>query len=391
MPVLLMLSPAPVIEAPKREVILDVNFVEGMKLHCQFWPGRVCCVLRRGAREISGGMRFSQRRLGFDLITLDPDEEVPEVLIDEASLVYCSADDMRYLSLAEKMRGRLARLVYTLESAPAARLGGVLADPQRAFGYRLRSALWLMRKEPLLSAALSAADGVHLNGFPAYRAYRALNRNSLMYLENRIRTPMLARSADQQARADHLHSQSPLRLVHVGPLEPATGVMDLLQAAYLLKARGVAFRLELFGEGSLAGRLGDGIAALGLSDRVTLAGNPAFETALAPYLRRQADVLLSARRLGDPASIYIEAMGCGLPVLGYANAMWRRLFRESDGGWLCRRGSVSALAQAVARLDGERATIIRASARALAYARAHTFETVFARRMEHLRAVARLD
>lgn len=391
MSALLMLSPAPVIEIPGREVLLDVDFVEGMKLHCQFWPGRVCCVLRRGAVSIPGGRRFSRRRLGFDIVLLDPDEHLPEVLIDEANLVYCSADDARYLRLPQSINGRLTRLVYTLENAPGLRLASVLGDRHRSLWRRLRSALWVLRNESELRAAIRAADGVQFNGFAAQRAYRRLHRNSLFYLHSRMRTPMLARAADQQARAERLRDGAPLRLVFVGPLERASGAFDLLQMAYLLKAHGVDFRLEMFGEGTLDGRLRDGIAALNLGAQMTLAESPGFDVALVPHLRREADLLLAPRRQANPASFYTEAMGCGVPVLGYSNTLWRNLQAESGGGWVCRPGCASALVRALVRLDGNRQAIIRASADALEYARGQTFEHVFANRMTHLRAIAGLE
>lgn len=391
MAVLLLISPAPVVETPGREVLLDVGFVEGMKLHCQFWPGRVRCVLRRGAHAIPGGKRYSRRRLGFDLVLLDPDEPLPEVLLDEAHLVCCSADDMRYLDLPQRMNGRLARLVYTLENAPGMRLAGAFCDTRRSALGKLRSALWVMRGEARLRAALRAADGVQCNGFPAYRAYRWLRRDNLLFLDNRMRTPMQARAADQQARAERLRSGAPLTLVHVGPLENATDTHDLLQVAFLLRQRGIDFRLQMFGEGTQEGRLRDGIAALGLGAQVSLPGNPGFERELVPHLRREADLLVSPRRQPDPVSIYTEAMGCGVPVLGYANTTWRNLHAASGGGWLCRSGSAAALARALARLDGDRPAIIRASACALEYARDHSFEHVFARRMTHLRTIAKLE
>lgn len=391
MPGLLMLSPAPVIETLGREVLLDVDFVEGMKLHCQFWPGRICCVLRRGATRIPGGRRFSRRKLGFDLILLDPDEPLPDVLIDEAHLVYCSADDARYLHLPQRTSGRLTRLVYTLESPPGARLAQVLGARQEGVWGKPRAFMAAMREVSALRAALGAADGVHFNGFAAQRAYRRLHGDNLVYLDNRLRTPMLARATDQQARADRLTAGAPLKLVHIGPLDDTSGVRDLLQVAFLLKHHDVAFRLEMFGEGPLEGWLRGRIAALGLDEQMALAGNPGFDATLAPHLRREADLLLVARRQSDPASVYTEAMGCGVPVLGYANAMWRSLQAISGGGWVCRKGSVSALVRALVRLNADRPAIIRASARALEYARPNTFEHVFARRMAHLRDIARLE
>ena len=375
---LLMLSPAPVVEAPGHEVLLDVDFVEGMKLHCQFWPGPVRCVMRRGAGRVPGGRLFSLRRLGFDLVVLDSDEPLPEVLIDEASLVCCSADDMRNLALAERMEGKPTRLVYTLESPPGLRLAGALGDGWRGHWGRLR-------------AALRGADGLQFHGLAVPPAYQRLHRDALCFLDSRLRTLMLARADDQEARAERLLARAPLTLAHIGPLEPETGVSDLVQVAHLLHRRGMDFRLLLHGEGSLAERLRGDIAARGLAGRVSLAGGAGFDARLAPWLRQEADLLLSPRRTAHPLPIHIEAMGCGVPVLGYANAMWRRLQAASAGGWVSRCGSIPAMARALLRLDGEREAVVRASDSALGFARLHTFERVFASRMTHLRAVAGMD
>ncbi|KPQ06981.1 MAG: Glycosyltransferase [Rhodobacteraceae bacterium HLUCCA12] len=390
MPAFLILSSAPVIEAPRREAILDVAFVEGMKLVCVFWPGRVRCALRRSGAAIPGGMRFSPRRLGFELIVQDPHEPVSAVLVEEANLVLCAGDDRHNLYLPTLAKGRLTRVVYTLESSLFQGISRIWAS-HRPLGQRLGSALRMVRDEAALRSALRQADGVQLNGYAAWRSYRKLNPNSLMYLENRVRTPMLSRAGDQRARADRLRSGAPMTLVHLGGLDADTGALDLLQAAYLLKARGVAFRLAFLGTGALESRLADGIAALGLRAEVSLDGAMDFDSQIVPLLRARADLLLCARRRGDPLSLYLEAMSLGVPVLGYANPMWRRLQADSDGGWTCRTGRVSALAAMLARLDGEREAVVRASARALDFARAHAFEPLFARRMAHLRETAGVE
>lgn len=387
---LLMLSPAPVIENTGGEVILDVKFVEGMKLHCQLWPGPVRCVLWRGPHRIDDPMRYTIARLGFELILLDQGAPVPELLLDETALVYCAADDMKHFDLPKAMLGRFGKLVYTVEQALGGRVGAALAL-QAPVRRRLGSALWNLRHERALRRALHEADGIHCNGYPAHRAYRRLNERALVYLDNRIRTPMTARAADQEARAARLTSGAPLRLAWYGQMTAESGVTDLLPVAHLLAMRGVAFRLELFGTGPLEERLRAGIAALGLGERVTVGANTGFEARLAPHLRREADLFLFPRRLPSPQGTYVEAMGCGLPVLAYANAMTRPLMRASGAGWTVRKGSPGAMARMVARLDGNRAALIAASGKAVEFARANSFETVFARRMTDLREIAGVE
>ena len=387
---LVMLSPAPVIELPGGEVILDVKFVEGMKLHCQLWPGPVRCVMRRGTYQIDHPMRYSVAQLGFDLIALDPSSPVPDLLLDEASLVYVAADDMKYLHLPDAMQGRFGKLVYTIEEPLGGRISHALAASP-SLRRRLGATWWNLRRERALTAALRAADGIHCDGYPAHDAYRRLNARSLRYLDNRIRTPMIARAGEQSERAVRLQQGGPLRLAWYGHVEAMSGVQDLLPLAFLLRQRGIAFQMQMFGSGPLASRIDDGIAGLGLRDCVTLQPQGAFDPVLVPHLRRWADLFVAPRRLSSPQSFYVEALGCGLPILGYANGMWRRMQAESGAGWAVRSGSVQALVRAVARLDADRLKIVEASRRAVDFARANSFEQVFARRMTDLRDIAGVE
>jgi colanic acid/amylovoran biosynthesis glycosyltransferase len=389
MSTLVMLSPAPVIEAPGDEVVLDSRFVDGMNLHCQLWPGQVVCVMRRGAPAIPEGARYAVRRLGFELVLTDHGQDLPPSLLDSASLVYCAADDMRYLDLAQTMRGRIGRLVYTVDQSLSERLA-TARDARWTLRRQFGAVAWNLRREGRLRRALTQADGVHLNGLAAAASYGRHNPNTLVYLDNRIRQPMLARSQDQAARAQRLAQGAPLRLVAVGPLDPGSGIEDLLPIAFLLKGRGMAFQLDIFGRGALAQRFLDGITSLGLEGHVRLAPPGSFEGQLLPHLRRECDLALMPRRVPEGPGPYVEAMGCGLPVIGYGSASWRRMARVSGAGWVTEAWP-GTMATEIAALNADRPRLIAASDRAVAYAVETTFEKVFARRMAHLRDLARLD
>lgn len=388
MPILVMLSPAPVLEVPGGDMVLDTRFVEGMTLHCQLWPGPVYCVMRRGAAAIPDGTRYSPRRLGFEPVLLDRTEPLPRSLLDEAALVYVAADDLRHLDLAQAMRGRVGKLVYTVEQPLADRLA-TTRDPRWSLRRQFGALAWNLRRERALRAALRQADGVHLNGLATAASYGRLNPRTLVYLDNRIRQPLLARSAEQAARAARLAAHAPLALVAAGPLEPGTGMEDVLPVARLLSNMGIDFRLEILGQGPLAPRIAAGIATLGLSGRVRLSAPPAFEGQFLPRLRQTADLALLPRRVPEGPGPYVEAMGCGLPVVGYASTGWRRLAQVSGAGWVTA-GRPSAMAAQVAALDADRGALVAASARAREFAGESTFEKVSARRMTHLRMIAGL-
>lgn len=389
MATLLMLSPAPVLEAPGDELVLDARFVAGMELHCQLWPGRVISVLRRGAGGIPDGLRYTRARLPFEVVLLDQDEALPELLLDSATLVYCALDDMRFLPLAAEMRRRVGRLVYTVEQSLSERLG-LARDSGRSLRRRLSALIWSLRNESAFRSALRAADGVHLNGAAAAAAYGRLNPRTLCYLDNRIRMPLLARAQDREARAERLKAGEPLALYALGPLTEAAGVMDLLQVASALSLRGMAFSLTILGHGPLAARLQAGIGEMKLGQTVRLELPGALEGALLPRLRTRADLLLMPARQPEGPGTQIEAMGCGVPVLGYATPGWRLLAAASGGGWAVPARPGRMVAEIV-QLNRNRARLVTASERAHAFAETTTFERVFARRMAHLREVAGLE
>ena len=381
---LLIVATAPVIgQGPRLQ--LDVKFVEGMRAHCAAWDGPVRCILRRGASAIPFGADYDPGSLGFDLVLLDAHEPVTAAHLDGVSAVFAAADDAQALALGPLARAQGAAMVYSLEYTLETRLQIVRLDASRSLPRKAWSALWNWRMERRRVAALRAADGVQANGWPAFDAYAGLNPNTMLYLDNRMTPALMATPAEMAARAERLRSGAPLRLIHSGRLEPMKGAQDLLPVMAALRGMGVQATLDIYGAGSLR----EGIAA-GLADfggTVQLHDPVDFETELVPISRTQADVFLSCHRQSDPSCTYLEAMGCGLAVAGYANRMWARLAQEAGAGQVAPLGDVQALAWAIAAWDRDREGLTQAADRGLAFARAHDFHAEFARRMAHLAAL----
>jgi glycosyltransferase involved in cell wall biosynthesis len=110
----------------------------------------------------------------------------------------------------------------------------------------------------------------------------------------------------------------PLRVVSVCRLVAEKGVEDLVVAARLLADRGVAAEITFAGSGPLDGRLRSLASALGVADRVSLAGPLPYDRI--PDLLNESDVfvLASAPRTGWREQFgfaIVEAMASGLPVL----------------------------------------------------------------------------
>lgn len=164
------------------------------------------------------------------------------------------------------------------------------------------------------------------------------------------------------------------------------GAQDLLPVMHALKEIGVLATLDIYGAGSLTSEIEAGLAAF--EGRVRLHGPVDFATALVPYSRTQADIFLSCHRQSDPSCTYIEAMGCGLALAGYDNAMWSTLSAKAGSGKIAPLGHPSALARAIAEWDRDREALIRDTKAGLAFARVHDFHAEFTRRMAHLRECA---
>jgi colanic acid/amylovoran biosynthesis glycosyltransferase len=382
---LLIVATAPVIEVGPR-LRLDTKFVEGMALHAAQWPGPLRCILRRGATSVPFGAEHDPATLGFDLVLLDAHQPLEARHLTDVRAVFAAADDLGSLAVAPLARAAGAAVVWSLEYTLETRLRIAAMDPARGVARRAWSMLWNLRAERHRRAALRAADGVQFNGWPAWDAYRAISPNPMLYLDNRMTAAMMASAQDMADRAARLSRGEPLRLIHSGRLEPMKGAQDLLPVMAALRDLGVPATLDIYGTGALEGEIRDGLAAFG--GTVRLHGPVDFETELVPASRTGADVFLSCHRQSDPSCTYLEAMGCGLAVAGYANRMLARMVGTSGSGALAPLGRPLALAQALAHWHQDRPALIAAQAGALAFAQKHDFHTEFTARMDHLKAIA---
>ncbi|NEX47499.1 glycosyltransferase [Pseudotabrizicola algicola] len=371
MPHLLMIAPAPVMRLPDGRLRLDVKYVEGMRAHAALWQGRVSAVVWEGAASVPFGADYAPQELGFDLTVLPAGAPLPQM---QADLIAAPADMAEALALA----GGPVPVVFVVEYTIGTRLRIVVLDRARGLLRKGWSALWNLAVERRRRQAFRRAAGVQCNGYPAFDAYRGLNARTFLYLDGRMRVDMMATAAQMAAKAAHA---GPLRLVHSGRLEPMKGAQDLVPVARALLAAGVDFTLDVFGTGALEAEVRAGAESLG--GRLRLHAPVDFETGLVPFLCAHADLFLSCHRQADPSCSYLESLGCGVPVLGYANEMWARMAAESGGGWAVPLGDRRALSDRLIALDADRRALRVAAASGLDFAQAHDFETEFARRMAH--------
>lgn len=118
------------------------------------------------------------------------------------------------------------------------------------------------------------------------------------------------------AGAQPIRLEGDFRVLHVGSLVSVKDHTMLLRAAARARASIPGFHLHLAGDGPRKGTIVTQVAALGLSDVVTLRGHvPRHD--LAGYYRA-ADVLAVSSRHEMQPMVAIEAALCGLPTVGTA-------------------------------------------------------------------------
>jgi glycosyltransferase involved in cell wall biosynthesis len=158
-----------------------------------------------------------------------------------------------------------------------------------------------------------------------------------------------------------------LRLLCVARWCEKKGLDTLLDACALLRDRGVAFELRLFGDGPLREALTAQCRRLDLAAWVTL-GGPIAQEEVAREMRACHVFVLPCRRerSGDMdgiPTVFMEAMATGRPVVSCGISGIPELVRHEETGLLTASDDAPGIADALARLGADRALARRLGAR----------------------------
>jgi len=145
----------------------------------------------------------------------------------------------------------------------------------------------------------------------------------------------------------------PLRLVSVGRLHRAKRHDLLIETVGALRAEGRDVTLRIVGSGPEEAGLRALIERGALGDRVALAGSLPEDGVLNEM--RRADVFVLASPAEPLGVVFMEAMACGIPVVGARGGGVGEIVSHGVDGLLVEPGSVSALVGAVRALQDDRA------------------------------------
>lgn len=379
----LLILPSVTGRAEHDGVLITRKFVEGVTAYTAQWPGPVSVVLHPASSSSSNLDEdfFRPAELPFHL-TVEP--QIPETferIIPTAGVVLGSLG-ARQLCLSRVCARQRVPCVYVAELTLRTRLQ-IGAIKRRNPLRRARHAAWQLGYERRQIASVRRAAGVQCNGVPIHRSLSRFNKNAMLYFDTRMSEELMATRKMINSR----RTTGPLRLAFSGRLIPIKGALDLIDVARHLHRLGTDFQFDIFGDGECREEMQRRIEAAELSSFVRLRGTLRFSTELVPALRANADLFVCCHKQGDPSCTYLETMGCGVPVVGYANEALEGIVRASGVGWTTPMSALR-LAQRIHNLASQRTVLIDAATDSLNFARQHSFEKTFHSRIQHLRRTA---
>jgi glycosyltransferase involved in cell wall biosynthesis len=167
-----------------------------------------------------------------------------------------------------------------------------------------------------------------------------------------------------RSAAPSYNQRSGPALLAVGSLIRVKGFDLLLRALAGLKALHPGMRLRVVGDGAEREKLGKLAAGLGLDGMVTWEGW--VEHRRMPEVYQRADLMVSASLHEAQGMASLEAMACGLPVVGSDTGMLPELLANHAAGIIYPAGDTAALGAALEMVlaNRERWPVMGANGRA---------------------------
>ena len=365
-------------------VELTKKFVDGLSELAAAWPGRFTAMMApRSTPDTNLDQQpYARADLPFDLVVLDSRDPRAREVVRDAAVVMISVD-YRHVAITKACKELGVPYVMVAEYNLKTRLQ-IANVEETKLERRMRRMAWELAQEAIQRRVIADAAGVQCNGTPTFEGWGPLNPDPILYFDTRVTPAMLAQEADVRRRG----MNDTLQLAFSGRLVPMKGPLHLVDVAAALRAKRVPFEMHIWGGGSEEAALRARIAEEKLEGLLHVEGVVPFAE-LMQKVRADIDLFVCTHVQGDPSCTYLETLSCGVPIVGYDNDAWRGLVRRSEAGWAAPLGDPRALADVVERLHKDRDRLRLTAAQAVRFESAHTFDITFARRLAHLRRVAR--
>jgi glycosyltransferase involved in cell wall biosynthesis len=140
-------------------------------------------------------------------------------------------------------------------------------------------------------------------------------------------------------------------ILYIGRFDEYKGVLELAEAAAMLRARGRLLYVTYAGAGAAAEPIAARCHELGIADIVKFLGAVDGERKLAALAA--ADVLVLVSETEGLSNAILEAMACGMPVVASPVGATPTLIADGDGGFLVPPRDAGALADALDKILGD--------------------------------------
>jgi colanic acid/amylovoran biosynthesis glycosyltransferase len=301
--------------------------------------------------------------------TFDPAHTVSA--IKAARLVYGYENSMQAATIAREYGvPYIMILEYDLQTKMTETASHV-ANPLRRVIRRARSAAYYFRK---LLPEIRRSHSLHCNGYPIFEATAPYNANRLLYLDSRMSADMLITDQELKERLDNQKSR-PLSLLYSGRYEPMKGALDAVKVGLECIKRGLPIEMHCYGQGSQM------MAMKKLAAESTIKIHPAIPYPELVKISHSFDAFVCCHIQNDPSCTYLESMGAGLPIVGYANRMWKGVLDASSAGYASPMHRPARVADGIAALSNS-AQLRNLSLKALEFAKSHTFDREYQKRVD---------
>ncbi len=166
----------------------------------------------------------------------------------------------------------------------------------------------------------------------------------------------------------------PHSVVTVSRLVAKNGVSDLMAAVSMLPAPYADTVLTVVGDGPLRSALKAEAAALGIAHRVVFAG--AVPHAEVPRYLRSSAVFARPSLSEGFGNVFLEAMACGIPVIGTRTGGIPETVIHGRNGLLCEPGDKAGICGALGRMLGDPALRGACARAGLETAAAHSWDGI---------------
>ena len=165
------------------------------------------------------------------------------------------------------------------------------------------------------------------NGMDCYKAYAGYSSNP--HVVHDIHIEANARISDHELSKRLSRSTGPLRLVYAGRAHNDKGVLDWIDALAIAARDGVDFTATWYGGGPELDAARARIHQLALASKVVFPGPLDLPDVMREL--RTFDAFVFCHKTPESPRCLMEALICGLPIIGYDSSYARDLIRNGGG------------------------------------------------------------